>query len=135
MIRIDYSGFDFEKDSKPIAETLAEALMLVEKLPHSMQVVIDSSSRDAEGGYGWHRNYHLAIYELGERCKKCGSSTFDAKQSDNFLSRIQHHHDWIQDERLLYIATFSQIGCNNKWELQKLDEFVKYTIEQAKGGE
>ena len=135
MIRIDYSGFDFEKDSKPIAETLAEALMLVEKLPHSMQVVIDSSSRDAEGGYGWHRNYHLAIYELGERCKKCGSSTFDAKQSDDFLSRIQHHHDWIQDERLIFIASFSELGITNKSELEGLKHFVEYTTKQAKGGD
>lgn len=119
---LKYSGF--EKTDIPVEQYLLEAFTLLRELPHTMQVVMDTSSSDAEGGYGWHRYYHIAVYEIGKRCEKCGTSTFDRYYNGCF---IQHHHSWCEDERLVFSCQFSDIGMASTGAIENLKDFVKYT--------
>jgi len=118
-----YSGFEYT--GTPVEQYLTEVFLLLRELPHNFQVVMDTSSSDSEGGYGWHRYYRIAVYEIGERCRKCGTSTFDRHQND-FLSPIVHQHDWCKDERLVFNCTFDDIGFEQKGKLEYLKSFVEY---------
>ena len=85
-----------------------------------MQIVLDTSSKDAINGYGWHRIYHIAVYVIGKRCKKCGESTFDKHTFSDY--QVYHHHEWKNDERLAFSCSFSDIGTDAEFE--RFKEFV-----------
>lgn len=123
MMTIKYSGF--KRTGKPIEEYLTEAFLLLRELPPAFQVVMDTYSSDSEGGYGWHRYYRIAVYEIGERCRKCGESTFDRYQND-FLSNIEHQHSWCKDERMVFKCTFCDIGFEEKGTMERLKEFIEH---------
>ena len=110
-----------------LSEYLTKAFELISQLPHDMQAVMDTTSSDSEGGYGWFRTFHISIYEIGSRCRKCGESTVDRFQND-FLNRrgIPHRHSWCVDERLVFQCTFYDMGYHNDVEIEELEKFINY---------